>query len=517
MTLNPFRLVIRRKTVTNCAPESSIAFAAGRKGLTIHLVESVMFTGIAQAFSLAIGLVSLRIITSIISTEELGAYFLLVSMTGLLLTFTSVGGSFAAERNLPASSSRTEAARLIASILWGRLGFLLLSCLIIALCKPLIIRLFYADSGLLFYHYLYALVPLYGLYELFFAFLRGLNSFKDIALIESASKLLRFTLLLVLLLGIKMGINGLFFAELFALAFALIAAAIMVGPLALSWPDGREAWKQIHFGLPLQLNSIMVFLTKRMETLIISGLAGPVAVSLYNVAGRVPQGVADVAASSLSKVLLPNMTYLLARSEEARLTRLLNTSICLTAYLWAMLALIVSLFRREIILLVAPASYLPAAPAASVLALALCFSALGNVMGTVIVAQGDNKMPVKITAVSGILNLVLNYFLIKRWGFMGAAWASLVDNVLAFGITHVVLLYKGVRVVAYDYLAMIIILVIGIGASFMWPDLGVPSRLGVVLIFSIMCLVASPRLRDGLHRVVEVKLPIWIRWVPTRS
>jgi O-antigen/teichoic acid export membrane protein len=82
------------------------------------------------------------------------------------------------------------------------------------------------------------------------------------------------------------------------------------------------------------------------------------------------------------------------------------------------------------------ADYLPAVMPTQVLALLIIIYPLG-LFGVLFNAKEMPEIPAKLTVVFSMLNIVLNYFLILRWGIMGAAIATVISryfNVISIGI-----------------------------------------------------------------------------------
>jgi lipopolysaccharide exporter len=63
----------------------------------------------------------------------------------------------------------------------------------------------------------------------------------------------------------------------------------------------------------------------------------------------------------------------------------------------------------------------------------------GRQFGTVLDSMGKPKLTFYIVLITGTSNAILNYLLIKRYGVMGAAWATLASNVLGFVIAQILL------------------------------------------------------------------------------
>jgi len=83
--------------------------------------------------------------------------------------------------------------------------------------------------------------------------------------------------------------------------------------------------------------------------------------------------------------------------------------------------------------------YLPAVPALAALSLLIFASTSGALFTSMLNARERPYLPAKIIIVGLILNIILNYFFILRWGYVGAAYATIISNYLVVIITAIIL------------------------------------------------------------------------------
>jgi len=175
-----------------------------------------------------------------------------------------------------------------------------------------------------------------------------------------------------------------------------------------------------------------------------------------------------------------------------------------------MLTLLLTFFRHEVLSVLAPPSYQQAALAMPLLLGGLTFASLGSLMGSTIVALGDSRTPVKINLWTSLLSFGLNLYCIRRWGFMGAAWANLGFNVVAYAVTDLVLARR-LRPENRSYLGILAFLAALLAAGFSpWAGLPAHAWLAVRLLALAAgaggSLVLSRGLRDDVWRVWKAGL-----------
>ena len=469
-----------------------------------QFVESVVLTAAGNVLRVAVGLIALRMVTSAIPEHELGAYWILTSVSALLATFSDLGVGLAAVRHLPLASEAAQRRRLMHTVLAVRVAFLVVVCLLVMAFKPWVLRLFQAEAIAERYHYVYVFLVLTSLLELHTNFLQGLNRFRVIATLAFVSSVGRLILIVVFVSYLDWGIAGLFAAEAAATGLALWISARVSG-YGLAF-HGRVdvARRQLGFGLPLHVNTLLAYTATRLNMLMVGAFTGPTAVSHFTVASRIPDQV-SMMLRSYNAVYLPNMTRLIAEPGRERARRLLTSSLRVVSFIFALGTLALSFFRRELLFVLAPESYQDAAVAIPLLLGGLTFASLGSMMGLTLVASGDTRTPMKINIWTTLFSVVLNLILIPRWGFLGAAWALFAFNVFGYAVTERVLARR-LAPESYGYLVVLVAL----GTAFaLGYEAGIAARIVILAASAAVPLVLWSALRADLVRIVST-------WRPSR-
>ena len=461
-----------------------------------HFIESVLLTWVGNLGRIVIGLVALRLVTSAIPEAALGGYWILTSVSGLLANFADLGIGLGVVRHLPLVESRDAARRLMHTALALRASVLVLLCVLIFACRPWVLRIFNAEALAESYVYLYAFVILNNLAEIYTNFLQGQNRFRFIAGLALLSSVARLVLIVAFVRGLGLGVRGLFLAEATASVLQIVVAAILSGHGLRPQADRTVAREQLRFGFPLYLNTLLSYTAVRINTVLIGGMSNTAAVSYFTVAGRVPDQLQFVLRSYVF-VYLPSMSRLLSQPDRAPARRLLAASLRLMSFCFAMLAVGMSFFRHELLRFLAPESYQVAAPAVPLLLGGLTFASLGMILGNTFVALGDSKTPVRINFWTSLLGVALNVVCIRTWGFMGAAWAQLIFNVVAYAITDAVL-SRRMPPESRSYLLTLALLGGVLAAGL---QAGVAARLGLLAAGVLLALGTSRGLRQDVGHV----------------
>ena len=143
--------------------------------------------------------------------------------------------------------------------------------------------------------------------------------------------------------------------------------------------------------------------------------------SAYNIVGAIAGFV------SIPAVLFPVFVQLEGKDLKRAFDRAFKYSAIISfPVVFGLMAL-----SKELIKLVYGVEYLKAVPVLTVLSLLILRSSLGF-WGVIFNAKEKPEYPVYVTFIAMIMNIVLNYFLILKWGIVGASIATIISNVFSW-------------------------------------------------------------------------------------
>ena len=167
----------------------------------------------------------------------------------------------------------------------------------------------------------------------------------------------------------------------------------------------------------------------RIDQIMLAGFVGEAEVGLYSAALRlseiwyvIPMAVVSSAAPSLAAIRSRS-----TRDYYSHIQRLL-TLLARVAYL---IALPMSVLSTPLVVLVFGPRYAGAGPILSVHIWTAVFVYLGVATGPWVINEGLGKLLFYRTLLGAITNIVLNLFLIPKYGGIGAAVATLVSQAVA--------------------------------------------------------------------------------------
>ena len=189
-----------------------------------------------------------------------------------------------------------------------------------------------------------------------------------------------------------------------------------------------------HSILLLFVNSIATIIYMNSDTTILGFLKDDYSVGLYSVAVKIYTIVKQVF-NSVIATTIPRLAYL--RKNDIREFEALTRKILSIAIVFTIPAAVgIIILREEVISLISGKNYLGAAPTLAILAAAIFFGILANILANgVLICMGREKCVVKATVVSAVENAALNFVFIPFLSQNGAAITTLIAEMTVFGMS----------------------------------------------------------------------------------
>jgi O-antigen/teichoic acid export membrane protein len=176
---------------------------------------------------------------------------------------------------------------------------------------------------------------------------------------------------------------------------------------------------------PLIFSSLMIMIYLRIDQIMLGNMAGSQALGIYSAAVRISEAWFFIPIAICSSVF-PAVMKAMSSSEELyyeHLQKLYNLMVVIT-YL---IAIPVTFFSGEIINVLFASGYAPAGPLLTILIWTGLFTSLGAARNIFIISKNWTRINLISTSLGCITNILLNYFLIPRYGAMGAVIATFIS------------------------------------------------------------------------------------------
>lgn len=186
--------------------------------------------------------------------------------------------------------------------------------------------------------------------------------------------------------------------------------------------------------LPLGIVFIVNNIYFRIDSLILFYFKGAYDAGIYSVSYKVLETTL-FAGSFLATSLKPLFSTSIVNDKE-RAEKALTYAITFLLFLALIITAISIVFSKEIILFISSPEFLAGAPVLIILSFAALLIYLNGIFGEIMIAQDLRKTLIKMSLFILAFNVGLNLYLIPRYSYYGAAWATTVSEVIlfAFGV-----------------------------------------------------------------------------------
>lgn len=179
-------------------------------------------------------------------------------------------------------------------------------------------------------------------------------------------------------------------------------------------------------GRPLGLAEFLNMAVYRVDAVMLQAIRGPVELALYGVAYRFFEVVVSTS-WALGNVALPRIAR---TGRSAASTRMFGAFATLLACVCVPATVLVPFVDDWLVRTVFSPRYAEAASAVSILVAAAMFYGIGHLSRVSCVALGLRGAITAIAGTTLVANLAMNAYAIPRYGFVGAAWTTLITEVL---------------------------------------------------------------------------------------
>jgi len=186
---------------------------------------------------------------------------------------------------------------------------------------------------------------------------------------------------------------------------------------------------------PLGIVFIINNLFFKIDTLILYAFKGATVTGVYTVAYKVLEVTAFIGSyfsSALKPVISQNI-----KNNSKYVGKVVEKGINIMVFAATPIVISALVFSKDIILLISNAEFVSGAPALIVLSFTLPLIFLVVLFLEVLIANDSRKTLVTISISILLFNVLLNLYMIPRYSLMGAAWTTLVSEILLVIIYYI--------------------------------------------------------------------------------
>jgi O-antigen/teichoic acid export membrane protein len=471
-----------------------------------RFIKGLFSTGIGTFFQIVLGFLGLMIAVRYIPKEQFGIFVLLQVIASLFTVISSLIFENISVTRLITTEKNGQKMEVANTAICYKLLIVVIMGLVILPCDPLIYLIFKSEqlSRLLIYIPLFFILSSFE--EFLLGILQGFHQFKKMAISQIINGGVKFLLIIIFLVVLKMDVIGLIYSFLFSFAASIIFQYLVI-PGKKQFNFNPMLFKKIfRFGFPLGLNNILTFIFMKIDRFMIGAMISPIGVAYYEVADKIPSSSHRMY-ESFRSVFFPNMTELFAQGRYEEAEKVLNNSLRLISFAIFFAATIATLFQKEIVCLLFSEKYLDSAPAFSLLTIGIGIGIIGNILGTTLVALGQSDKPVKINMVDSTTNIICNLIMIPIFGFMGAVYATLLSRCATNPFIVWFLIKYGLKVRISDYLKPLLALGICVIPFLIFGLENIIIKLFLIILFLCICFFLSIIKKNDLRILLKVLNP----------
>lgn len=394
------------------------------------LLKQSSFYLSSHILTMLAGFISFPIWTRIFSKAEYGILHLITITVLFLTAFSKLGLQHAAIRFFPEFEKRQKnmssyyATLFLSSFILNVFIFLLANVLIWSFSdsfhNKLIINLLHLSTVLIFID---------SLKSIFENFLRAESKAKIYALLNIFNRYSRLFLSLIFVVVFVWGLFGFFLGWILASIFMLVILFFMylkkglLNTKSYTFPFLKEA---ITYGFPLIAIEIANMLLNFGDRYLIQYFLGASYLGTYAAGYNMSNLVISTISNPLRLAVVPLFISIWEKKGAAE-TKHFLTSI-FNFYLMIIIPIIFGscCLRKEIIIIMASSKYFDAATIIPYIVTSKALHGILYIFGAGLYVKKKTSFLMWLTLVSSFINVILNLFLIPKYGITGAAFSTLI-------------------------------------------------------------------------------------------
>lgn len=395
---------------------------------------------LAEAFGSLFSYALFIILAYGLGDSGLGKYTWSLAFAGFFAIFYDFGIDTLLIREI--AGDKTKIAEYLPAMFWMRLLLM-----IPMIFLPLILVGFFSDDPIIIWGVSISAVGVFCIY--FSYFFRSILQAMELIIFDAKIKLLESLFQLIMALaGFKIGkllgaLIGVSASQICILLISIMYVKKYVPEFKLCKIKKGSFYSIFWNAIPFWFTGTFLIIYYRLDTLMIKYLRDFAEVGLYNSAMRLISGF-----NFFPKVVLMAIFPVMARyhaTGDNNLNALLQKTMRILLHIAVPMAITGYFLSSEIINSIYSNDFAPAAKAFSILVIGELFFFLVFGLGNFFNAINKPKVWSILTFIGVCMNIVLNYFLIKYYGFVGAAFATTITQGMIFFVLSILLIKSGYK------------------------------------------------------------------------
>ena len=256
--------------------------------------------------------------------------------------------------------------------------------------------------------------------------------YKFVAIISIVSTVLSSAIaILVVILARKDNIANLATYRLYGSNFVLLLVAICLYVIIMKKGKvyiSKHYWKfALTMSLPLIVHTLSKHILDVSDRIMIANMVGNSAVGIYGILYSI-SSLSLIFWNAINASLIPYMFEKLQTGKSGE--KAINNIIQPMLLLYSVICIILTLISPEVIGILATEEYHQAIYIMPPVAAGIYLTSIYNIFGNVLLYHKKTNYIMWATLCSAVVNVVLNYLLISKFGFIAAAYTTLVSYIV---------------------------------------------------------------------------------------
>lgn len=398
-----------------------------------ELLKNTLFIAIGKFSTQVISYLLLPLYTKVLSTSEYGTYDFIVTACIFIVPFITMLMEDSMFRFLIDAEKQEEKN----SIMSNTIIYSLISLSIWSILLFIILNLVSYEYTVVFILYIISCI----LITLMNSITRGIGRFKFYSICNFILSISTIILNIVLITIFKLGANGLLYSTIISNVITSIFMFFKLkiyNNIKVKYLNRIKIKEMLKYSYPLTANSIGWSIINISDRLIITFILGSGANGIYAIANKFPN-ILNTFASFFFLAFKENASKALKEIDyKAYYNNMLKT----IHNLFVSISLLLITFMPFIFNIFINKAYIDAKNYIPILIIALYYGNIAGYYGSLLIAFKDTKTIGKSTVIGSILNLLINFLLIKYIGIYAAVISTLVSN-------YITNLYRSIKIKKY--------------------------------------------------------------------
>lgn len=291
----------------------------------------------------------------------------------------------------------------------------------------------------------YTIIP-FAITQLNAEYFRGFKRITAYSGLQNGTIYLVILILILFLSHPTQPVENVIYFLLFTSTFLMLGSSFFVLKknlklLSLKEKNGFGIGKRklISVSVPMLFSNSLFLVMNWTDTLMLSGFHGEDAVGIYNIALKIAS-LNTIALIAINSIASPKFSEIYSSEGNRRFRRIVQQTTLLTCLISLPIFIVILLFP-ESVLRIFGQEFVVGKSALIILSIGQLVSAFSGSTMIVLNMTGREKAGRNILTVTVVLNIIINYLLIPRYGILGAAIATM-SSTIFWNLISVIYIYK---------------------------------------------------------------------------